>query len=86
MTASEGRVRSVTGRVVSNKMDRTIVVAIERQVSHPLYGKYIRRTTKVLAHDENNECGIGDLVTLYASRPISKKKAWTLGAVVERAV
>lgn len=74
MTASEGRVRSVTGRVVSNKMDRTIVVAIERQVSHPLYGKYIRRTTKVLAHDENNECSIGDLVTLHASRPISKKR------------
>ncbi|CAI8835871.1 30S ribosomal protein S17 [Methylococcus capsulatus] len=86
MTASEGRVRSVTGRVVSNKMDRTIVVAIERQVSHPLYGKYIRRTTKVLAHDENNECSIGDLVTLHASRPISKKKAWILGAIVERAV
>lgn len=86
MTASEGRVRSVTGRVVSNKMDRTIVVAIERQVSHPLYGKYIRRTTKVVAHDENNECGIGDLVTLHASRPVSKRKAWILGAVVERAV
>lgn len=86
MTVTEGRVRTVTGRVVSNKMDRTIVVAIERQVSHPLYGKYIRRTTKVLAHDENNECSIGDLVTLRASRPVSKRKAWTLGAIVERAV
>lgn len=86
MTNVETRVRAVTGRVVSNKMDKTIVVAIERQVSHPLYGKYIRRTTKVTAHDESNECGIGDVVTIHASRPISKRKAWTLGAVVERAV
>lgn len=86
MTVSTDRVRSVTGRVVSNKMDRTIVVAVERQVSHPLYGKYIRRTTKVVAHDENNECGIGDLVTINASRPVSKRKAWTLGSIVERAV
>jgi small subunit ribosomal protein S17 len=79
-------VRAVTGRVISNKMDKTIVVAIERLVPHPVYGKYIRRTTKVMAHDENNECRIGDLVSIRATRPLSKRKAWILGAILERAV
>ncbi|MBK8534731.1 MAG: 30S ribosomal protein S17 [Candidatus Competibacteraceae bacterium] len=77
--------RTLTGRVTSNKMDKTITVAIERLVKHPVYGKYIRRTTKLHAHDERNECHAGDLVTIQQSRPRSKTKAWALVAVVERA-
>lgn len=78
-------IRSVTGRVTSNKMDKTITVAVERQVKHPLYGKYIKRTTKMHAHDEANECGIGDVVEIRESRPMSKSKCWRLVRVVERA-
>ena len=78
--------RTLTGRVVSDKMDKTIAVAIERKVKHPVYGKYIRRTTKLLAHDENNECGIGDTVTISQCRPLAKNKFWRLESVVERAV
>jgi small subunit ribosomal protein S17 len=77
--------RALSGRVTSNKMDKTITVAIERLVKHPVYGKYVRRTTKLHAHDENNECRSGDLVTIKQCRPLSKTKAWTLVAVVERA-
>mgnify|MGYP003481215483 CR=1 FL=1 len=77
--------RTLTGRVVSNKMDKTITVAIERLVKHPAYGKYVRRTTKLLAHDENNECKAGDLVEIRECRPLSKTKSWTLVAVVEKA-
>lgn len=78
--------RSLTGRVVSNKMDKTITVAIERTVQHPLYQKYIKRRTKLHAHDENNECGEGDLVMLEECRPLSKSKSWRLVRVVEKAV
>ncbi|CDH45296.1 30S ribosomal subunit protein S17 [Candidatus Contendobacter odensis Run_B_J11] len=86
MTTMETQVeRTLTGRVTSNKMDKTITVAIERLVKHPVYGKYIRRTTKLHAHDERNECHAGDLVTIQQSRPRSKTKAWALVAVVERA-
>jgi len=77
--------RSVVGRVTSNKMDKTITVAVERQVKHPLYGKYIKRTTKMHAHDESNECSIGDVVEIQQSRPMSKSKCWQLVRVVERA-
>ena len=77
--------RTLSGRVTSNKMDKTITVAIERLVKHPVYGKYVRRTTKLHAHDENNECRIGDLVTIKQCRPLSKTKTWTLVAVVDRA-
>ena len=77
--------RAVVGRVVSNKMDKTVSVAIERLVKHPVYGKYIRRTTKVLAHDENNECKSGDRVTISECRPVSKHKAWQVVNVVQRA-
>ena len=73
------------GRVVSDKMDKSIVVAIERTVKHPIYGKYVKRTTKVHAHDENNECGLGDSVEIAECRPMSKTKSWTLVAVVESA-
>lgn len=74
-----------TGRVVSDKMDKTIVVAIETLVRHPLYGKSIKRTTKFKAHDENNECKIGDRVKIMETRPLSKDKRWRLVEVIERA-
>ena len=77
--------RTVIGRVVSDKMDKTVSVAVERLIKHPVYGKYIRRTTKVLAHDENNECKSGDRVTISECRPMSKHKAWQVVDVVERA-
>jgi small subunit ribosomal protein S17 len=77
--------RRVIGRVVSNKMDKTVSVAIERMMQHPMYGKYIRRTSKVLAHDADNSCRIGDRVAIAEGRPISKNKAWTVVDVVERA-
>jgi len=76
---------SITGRVVSTKMDKTISVSIERLVKHPQYGKYIRRTTKLLAHDENNECKAGDTVSIAPCRPLSRRKSYTLVRVVERA-
>ncbi|WP_113908038.1 30S ribosomal protein S17 [Aliidiomarina celeris] len=78
-------IRTLQGRVVSNKMDKSIVVAIERKVKHPIYGKYIKRTTKVHAHDENNTCREGDLVSIKETRPVSKTKSWALVDVLERA-
>ena len=72
------------GKVVSNKMDKTIVVAIEDHVKHPLYGKIVKKTYKLKAHDENNECGIGDTVKVMETRPLSKDKRWRLVEVVER--
>ena len=78
-------VRTVTGRVVTDKMDKTVTVVIERQVKHPLYGKYVRRSTKLHAHDENNECRIGDKVTIRETRPLAKTKSWTLVQIDERA-
>ena len=77
--------RTVVGRVVSNKMDKTVSVAIERLIRHPVYGKYIRRTSKVLAHDAGNECREGDKVAIAECRPVSKNKSWTVVDVVERA-
>jgi len=77
--------RTVTGRVVSDKMDKTVSVAIERLIKHPVYGKYIRRTSKVLAHDALNECKAGDRVAISESRPMSKNKSWSVVNVVERA-
>ena len=79
----QAAVRTVTGRVISNKMDKTITVLVERQVKHPLYGKYIKRSSKLKAHDENNECREGDLVAIAQCRPISRHKAWRLVNVVE---
>lgn len=78
-------IRTKSGRVISDKMDRTITVLVERRVQHPLYGKFIRRSTKLHVHDENNECNIGDEVTIAECRPISKTKAWKLVEVVKRA-
>ena len=76
--------RTKQGRVISNKADKTITVLLERQVKHPLYGKYIKRSTKVHAHDENNECGEGDTVTIAECRPLSKTKSWRVVDIVER--
>lgn len=78
-------VRLLTGKVVSNKMEKTITVAVERLVKHPTYGKYVRRTTKLLAHDEQNECQEGDVVEIQECRPLSRRKAWRLARVVTRA-
>ena len=83
--AAVTNVRTATGLVVSNKMDKTISVAIERKVKHPMYGKYLKRTTKVLAHDEQNDCNEGDTVSISECRPLSKNKAWRLVEVVKRA-
>jgi len=83
--AAASSVRILTGRVVSDRMDKTAAISVERLVKHPLYGKYIRRTTKVLAHDENNECRIGDTVSIAETRPLSKRKAWKVVEIVERA-
>lgn len=77
--------RTLTGRVVSDKMNKSVVVLIERRVKHPVYGKIISRSTKIKAHDENNDCRIGDLITIAESRPISKTKSWTLVKIEERA-
>ncbi|OOZ39795.1 30S ribosomal protein S17 [Solemya pervernicosa gill symbiont] len=78
--------RTVSGRVVSDKMDKSITVMIERQVKHPLYGKFIKRSTKLHAHDESNECAIGDLVVIEQCRPLSKSKTWRLVEIVDKAV
>ena len=75
--------RTIQGRVVSDKMDKTITVLIERQVKHPIYGKFIRRSTKVHAHDANNECHTGDLVMVEQCRPLSRSKSWRLVEVIE---
>ena len=77
--------RTLTGRVVSNKMDKTIAVEVQRLVKHPRYGKFIRRTTKLLAHDESNESRTGDTVTIAECLPLSRRKSWRLVSVLERA-
>ena len=76
--------KTSTGKVVSNKMDKTIVVAVENHVRHPLYNKIVKRTYKLKAHDENNECNIGDTVKVMETRPLSKDKRWRLVEVVEK--
>jgi small subunit ribosomal protein S17 len=85
MTEQSTTQRTLTGKVISNKMDKSITVLIERRVQHPVYGKFIRRSTKLHAHDENNVCKEGDVVTIAECRPISKTKAWTLVEVIETA-
>ena len=74
-----------TGKVISDKMDKTIVVAVENHVKHPLYGKIVKRTYKLKAHDENNECKIGDTVRVVETRPLSKDKRWRLTEIIEKA-
>jgi len=82
---AEKKARTLTGVVVSNKMNKSIKVLIERKVKHPLYGKFIKKSTKVLAHDEEDACSIGDLVMIAESRPISKNKTWVLQSILEKA-
>ncbi len=74
-----------TGLVVSNKMDKSVVVSVERKVKHAIYGKFVKKTTKFMAHDEKNECGIGDTVLIMETRPLSKNKNWRLVQILERA-
>lgn len=78
--------RTLSGKVVSDKMDKSIVVLVERKIKHPVYGKFVKRSTKMHAHDEANECRIGDMVTIKEGRPISKTKAWALKSVDDRAI
>jgi len=85
MSDQQDSTRILTGLVVSNKMDKTVTIMVERKVQHPLYGKFIRRSTKVHAHDEDNQCQIGDMVSVEQCRPISKSKTWRLVKVLERA-
>jgi small subunit ribosomal protein S17 len=83
-TSTSKVTRTLNGRVISNKMDKTINVCIERKVKHPKYGKYLKRSTHLLAHDPENKCVIGDMVIIKEGRPISKRKAWVLLKVLEK--
>ncbi|MDX2188677.1 MAG: 30S ribosomal protein S17 [Bacteroidota bacterium] len=74
-----------TGKVVSSKMDKSVIVTIERKMKHGMYGKFIKRTKKFVAHDENNECGVGDTVSIMETRPLSKTKRWRLVQIIEKA-
>jgi small subunit ribosomal protein S17 len=85
MSSGEKILRTQMGSVTSNKMDKSATVLIERKVKHPLYGKFVKKSTKLHIHDENNECSIGDTVQITECRPISKTKSWTLVKVVEKA-
>jgi small subunit ribosomal protein S17 len=85
MAESVVKRREWVGRVISNKMNKTVVVAVEDQVKHPLYGKVMRRTSKLKAHDEQNECGIGDRVLLMETRPLSATKRWRVVQILEKA-
>ncbi len=84
-TKTESKGRTISGKVVSNKMDKSITVLVERRVKHPVYGKYLTKSTKVHAHDEANACREGDVVTVREVRPISKTKTWSLVSIDERA-
>ena len=84
-TPARGLRKERTGIVVSNKMNKSVVVKVERKVKHPKYGKFIKKTTTFMAHDENNECGVGDRVTIAETRPLSKNKNWRLKAILEKA-
>ena len=86
MTDPAKVVRTLSGKVISNKGDKTISVLVERFEKHPLYGKYVKRSSKIAAHDENNDCQIGDIVTVSECRPLSKSKAYRLVEITERAV
>lgn len=85
MSEETKKIRTLTGKVISDKMDKTITVLIERRVKHPLYGKYISKSSKLKAHDEENAGKIGDMVTISESRPLSKTKAWKLVKIEEQA-
>lgn len=80
------RIRTLQGRVISDKMQKSAVVTIERFVKHAIYGKFIKRTTKIHIHDEKNECSVGDLIEIRESRPISKTKSWVLVRIIEKTI
>ena len=86
MSGSEKVSRTITGRVISNKMDKTITILVERKVPHPVYKKYVRRSTKIHAHDETNQCKEGDTVMIEQCRPLAKTKSWRLVKVIAQAV
>ncbi len=83
--AQRSQRRTRTGKVVSDRMDKSITVAVDRQIKHPIYGKFITKTTKYMAHDENNEANTGDTVLIMSTRPLSKRKSWRLVDIIERA-
>ena len=85
MSTTQEIKRTQTGRIVSSKMDKSVTVLLERQIKHPLYGKYIKRSTKVRAHDEENSCNEGDKVIIAECRPLSKSKSWRVIEILERA-
>lgn len=85
MAEKERKIRTITGKVVSNKMEKTVTVLVERMVKHPIYGKYIKRSTKLMAHDENNICQEGDIVAITSCRPLSKNKSFKLVEILESA-
>ena len=85
MSEEKSVTRGIIGRVVSNKMDKTVTVLVERKVRHPLYGKFVKRSTKLHVHDESNQCGEGDVVMVEECRPLSKTKCWRLVEVLEKA-
>lgn len=82
---TRGLRKTRVGTVIKNKMDKSILITIERKVAHPLYKKYFKKTTKLMAHDENNECGVGDIVKIMETRPLSKNKKWRFVEVIEKA-
>ena len=83
--AEASRARTLSGRVISDKMDKTVTVLVERRITHPIYGKIIRRKTKLHAHDENNECHTGDIVLIQECRPLSRTKSWRVAELLEKA-
>ncbi|MCP3678123.1 MAG: 30S ribosomal protein S17 [Deltaproteobacteria bacterium] len=85
METSRGKRRSQTGIVLKNSMEKSVVVSVERIVKHPLYGKYLKRSVKYMAHDEKRECNVGDKVTIVESRPLSRMKRWRVSEIVEKA-
>ena len=84
MSVARKTAKTLAGEVVSNRMDKTILVRVSRKIKHPLYEKYVKRSSKIMAHDENNECREGDMVLIESSRPISKNKAWRFKSLVSR--
>jgi len=85
MSEQENSIRLVTGRVVSDKMDKSITIMVERKVAHPIYKKYVKRSTKLHVHDEENACNVGDMVTVTSTRPLSKTKCWKLVEIIDKA-
>lgn len=85
MAEAEKTARTLSGKIISDKMDKTVTVLIERRVKHPMYGKVMNKSSKIKAHDENNDCQMGDVVTIAETRPLSKSKSWTLVNIDERA-